>query len=211
MNDSKPPPELSLALADRAFARAAGSDPIDGNSVHLLRDAAEHFPAWLESIRGASRSIFFESYLFEDDEVGREFAEALAERARSGVQVHVIYDWFGSLGAGALWTILGEAGAHVRGFNPLRLDSPLGWLARDHRKTIAIDGQVAFVTGLCVSARWNGDARRGMEPWRDTGLEIRGPAVAEIEQAFAKVWHACGGDALPPRNPDCRFGYRAAG
>ena len=192
-----PSPELSLALADRAFARAAGSDPIDGNAVRLLRDAAEHFPAWLDAIRAAKHSILFESYLWEDDPVGREFAEALAERVRSGVRVYVVYDWLGSFWAGALWTTLAAAGAHVRAFNPLRFDSPLGWLTRDHRKTIAIDGRIAFVTGLCVSARWNGDASRGMEPWRDTGVEIRGPAVAEIEQAFAKVWHACGGGTLP--------------
>ena len=198
LNDSKPSPDLSLALADRAFARAAGSDPIGGNAVRLLRDAAENFPAWLEAIRRAERLILFESYIFEDDAVGHEFAEVLAERARAGVQVHVVYDWFGSLGAGSLWKILIAAGAQVRGFNPLRLDSPLGWLARDHRKTIAIDGRIAFVTGLCVSARWNGDPRRHMEPWRDTGVEIRGPAVAEIEQAFAQVWLACGGKALPP-------------
>jgi len=183
-------------LAERAFARASGSDPIDGNAVQLLRDAAENFPAWLDAIRGAKQSIFFEMYIFGDDAVGREFAEALAERASAGVQVYVVYDWFGSLGAGPLWKILVAAGAQVRSFNPLRFDSPLGWLTRDHRKTIVVDGRVAFVSGLCVSARWNGDPSRGMEPWRDTGVEIRGPAVAEIAQAFAQVWLAAGGGAL---------------
>jgi cardiolipin synthase len=199
LDDLLPQPEtLSLAHADRAFARAAGTDPIGGNAVRLLLDAAGNFPAWLAAIRGAKRSILFESYLVSDDEVGREFAEALAEKARAGVEVHVIYDWFGSLGAGALWKRLLAAGAHVRAFNPLRFESPLGWLARDHRKTIAIDGRVAFVTGLCVSARWQGDPRRGMEPWRDTGVEIIGPAVAEVERAFAQVWLACGGSPLRP-------------
>ncbi len=198
LNESKQQPEpLSLGLADRAFARASGSDPIDGNAVRLLLDAAENFPAWLDAIRCAKRLILFESYIFADDSVGREFVDALAERSRAGVQVRVVYDWFGSLGAGALWKALAAAGAEVRGFNPLRLDSPLGWLARDHRKTVAVDGRVAFVSGLCVSARWNGDPRRGMEPWRDTGVEIRGPAVAEIERAFAAVWIACGGAELP--------------
>jgi cardiolipin synthase A/B len=192
-----PVPELSLAMADRAFARAAGSDPIGGNAVRLLRDAAEHFPVWLDAIRDAERSILFESYLFENDAVGREFVDALAERARAGVRVHVVYDWFGSLGARGLWKTLVSAGAQVRGFNPPRLDNPLGWLSRDHRKTVAIDGRIGFVTGLCISARWNGDPGRGMEPWRDTGIEIRGPAVAEIERAFAQVWQACSGEALP--------------
>jgi len=194
--DSVPPLELSLAFADRAFARATGADPIDGNAVRLLRDGAENFPAWLEAIRGAERSILFESYIFDDDAVGREFVDALAERARAGVRVHVIYDWFGSLGAGALWKTLVTAGVQVRGFNPLHLDSPLGWLARDHRKTIAVDGRVAFVSGLCISARWQGDPDRNMEPWRDTGIEIRGPAILEIERAFAQVWRASGGGVL---------------
>ena len=199
LNDSSASPGLAPAgLADRAFARAAGSDPIDGNAVRMLRDAAEHFPAFLDAIRGAERTILFESYLFSDDPVGREFTAALAERARAGVHVHVVYDWLGSLGAHALWKPLIAAGAHVRQFNPPRLDSPLGWLSRDHRKTIAIDGRVAFVSGLCVSDRWNGDPRKGMEPWRDTGIEIRGPAIAEIERAFGQVWLACGGGVLPP-------------
>jgi cardiolipin synthase len=183
-------------LADRAFARASGSDPIEGNAVRMLRDAAEHFPAFLEAIRGAERSILFESYMFSNDPVGREITGALAERARAGVHVYVVYDWLGSLGAHALWKPLAAAGAHVRSFNPPRFDSPLGWLSRDHRKTIAIDGRVAFVTGLCVSDRWNGDPKKGMEPWRDTGVEIHGPAVAEVERAFGQVWHACGGGAL---------------
>jgi cardiolipin synthase len=188
--------ELAAALADRVFDRAAGSDVIEGNAVRLLRDAAENYPAWLDAIRRAQRLILFESYIIADDEVGREFADALAERARDGVRVHVIYDWLGSLGSGALWKRLVAAGAHVRGFNRFRFDSPLGWFARDHRKTIAIDGAVAYVSGLCVSQRWLGDAARGMEAWRDTGIEIRGPAVAALERAFGRVWIACGGAPL---------------
>jgi len=84
----------------------------------------------------------------------------------------------------------------VRCYNPPRLDSPLGWLRRDHRKMIAVDGQVGFVAGLCVSGKWQGDAARGLVPWRDTGVEVRGPAVADIEQAFAQVW-AVTGTPLP--------------
>jgi len=93
--------------------------------------------------------------------------------------------------------LLTAAGAHVLAFNPLRIDSPLGWVSRDHRKTLTVDSEVAFVSGLCVSAKWLGDPARQMEPWRDTGIEIRGPAVAEITHAFATVWHVCGGDPLP--------------
>ena len=185
-----------LELYDQAFTRAAGSPRIEGNAVRLLRDAAENYPAWLAAIRGATRTILFESYLFEDDATGQEFVAALAARAREGVRVRIVYDCLGSRGAGGLWQGLRDAGAQVRGFNPFRLDSPLGWLSRNHRKTIAIDGCIGFVSGVCVSAQWCGDAERGFEPWRDTGIEIRGPAVAELEQAFAQVWRACGGDAL---------------
>jgi cardiolipin synthase len=185
-----------LELYDRAFTRTAGSPLIGGNAVRLLRDAAEHFPAWLAAIRAASRTILFESYMIHDDEVGREFIAALAAKARDGVRVRVVYDWLGSRGASALWEALRGAGAQVRAFNPFRVESPLGWLSRDHRKTIAIDGRIGFVSGVCVSANWNGDPERRFEPWRDTGIEIVGPAVAELEQAFAQVWIACGGAPL---------------
>ena len=184
-------------LADRAFARAAGSEPIDGNAVRLLQDATENFPAWLDAIRDAERSILFENYIIDDDEVGREFAAALAAKARAGIDVRVVYDWLGSRDAGALWLPLTQAGAQVRAFNRPRLDSPLGWLSRDHRKTITVDGRVGFVSGLCVSAKWLGDPARRMDPWRDTGVEIRGPAAIELARAFAEVWQACGGDPLP--------------
>ncbi len=73
-------------------------------------------------------------------------------------------------------------------------------MSRDHRKTIAIDGRVGFVTGVCISAAWRGDPARLLEPWRDTGIEIRGPAVAELEEAFAEVWRACGGAALAKKD-----------
>lgn len=179
-------------FADRAFARATDAGLVIGNTVRILRDATENFPAWLEAIRSAQRSIFFESYIIADDEVGREFAYALAERARAGVRVRLIYDWLGTRRSGALWKILADAGVDVRAFNPPRFDDPIGWVTRDHRKMIAVDGRIGFVTGLCVSSRWCGDAQRSIEPWRDTGIEIRGPAVVELEDAFAQVWSSIG-------------------
>ena len=80
--------------------------------------------------------------------------------------------------------------------HPPRLDSPVGWLTRDHRKSVAVDGRVGFVSGLCPSARWLGDPARRLDVWRDTGLEIGGPAVAEVERAFAQVWRTGGGDPI---------------
>ena len=194
---SEAPDTSQLALAERAFARASGAEPIAGNATRLLLDARENYPAWLAAIESASHFVLFESYIVDDDEVGRRFANALAARARAGVAVYVVYDWLGSRGAAALWELLAAAGAKVRGFNAPRLASPLGWLARDHRKTIVVDGIVGFVSGLCVSAKWLGDPSRQLEPWRDTGIELRGPAVAELSRAFADVWRACGGLALP--------------
>jgi len=192
--------ESALGLLDRAFARATGSPRIEGNAVRILRDAAENFPAWLDAIGRAERTILFESYLWADDDVGREFAAALSARARDGIRVCVIYDWLGSLGARDLWAELRAAGAEVRRFNRFAIATPLAWLSRDHRKTIAIDGRVGFVTGVCISAAWQGDPARHLEPWRDTGIEIRGPAVVELEEAFAEVWRACGGAPLASKD-----------
>ncbi|MEN3354473.1 MAG: cardiolipin synthase [Betaproteobacteria bacterium] len=181
-------------LAEQAFSRAAGAPLVSGNSVKVLKNATENFPAWLNAIAGARRTIFFEHYIVADDEIGREFVSLLAERARAGVTVYVLHDWFGCLGVSSakLWRPLVQAGGHVRRFNPPRLDSPFGWLTRDHRKLVAVDGEVGFVSGLCVSRKWVGNPARGIEPWRDTGIEVRGPAIADLEEAFTQVWAATG-------------------
>jgi cardiolipin synthase A/B len=191
------------ALADQAFSRAAGAPLISGNKVRLLRDAKENYPAWLEAIRLAESRIHFESYIIHSDSVGRQFAEALAAKAREGVQVRLIYDWLGALGAASyrFWRPLRQAGVEVRSFNPPRLDSPFGWLSRDHRKMLSVDGRIAFVTGMCVGHRWAGDPSRGVAPWRDTGVAIEGPAVVDIDQAFAAMWANLGSpvpEAEPP-------------
>ncbi|MES2565137.1 MAG: phospholipase D-like domain-containing protein, partial [Pseudomonadota bacterium] len=193
-------------LAEQAFSRAAGAPLVGGNSVRVLKDADENYPAWLAAIAAARHTIYFDNYIVADDEVGREFVGALVERARSGVRVYAIHDWFGDLGAGSsrLWRPLVDAGARVRRFNPPRFDSPFGWLTRDHRKLISVDGEVGFVSGLCISKKWVGDAERGIEAWRDTGVEVRGPAVADIDEAFAQAWAAVnspiGEDTLPARH-----------
>ncbi|HEX6008096.1 MAG TPA: phospholipase D-like domain-containing protein, partial [Burkholderiales bacterium] len=178
------------AIAEQAFSRAAGAPLVPGNQVRLLKDSTENYPAWREAIQSARHKLYFENYIVADDRVGREFVAALADRARAGVRVRAIYDWIGARGAASprLWRPLIEAGGEVRCFNPPRLESPFGWLARDHRKMIAVDGRVGFVTGLCVSEKWNGSHTPGGEPWRDTGVEVQGPAVADIERAFAEVW-----------------------
>jgi cardiolipin synthase len=188
-------------LADRMFSRAAGAALVTGNRVRLLEDGRENYPAWLAAIRGATDHVHFENYFIQDDEVGREFAEAFLARAREGVRVRVIYDWLGGFGKASrrFWRSLRAAGVEVRAYNPPQLSSPLGWISRDHRKTLVVDGTVGFVTGLCVGRMWAGDAARDIAPWRDTGVEIRGPAVAEISRAFARSWELAG-PPLPERD-----------
>lgn len=186
---------IARAIADQAFARAAGAPLIAGNDVRLLKDARENYPAWLDAIRSARGHIHFESYIIHEDEIGEEFADALLAKARDGVKVRLIYDWMGGFGktSSKFWNRLRAGGVEVRCFNPPRLDSPLGWVSRDHRKMIAVDNEVGFVTGLCVGKDWVGDSAKHLDPWRDTGVEVRGPAVAAIEQAFAQTWGMTGG------------------
>jgi len=200
------------ALLDRAFTRAAGAPLVPGNRVRLLKNAADNYPAWLDAIHHAERTIFFENYFICEDDIGREFAAALSERARAGVQVRVIYDWLGSLHKASrkFWRGMMQAGVEVRRFNPLRLSSPLDVAHRDHRKMLAVDGRVGFVTGLCVGKMWTGDPGRGIEPWRDTGIEVRGPALCDIERAFAQVWSAIGAP-IPPEQLVIREAIPEAG
>jgi cardiolipin synthase len=157
-----------------------------------------------DAIRAAQRYVLFESYIIADDVVGREFVEALAARARDGVRVCVVYDWLGSTKWRAPWADLHAAGAEVHCFNPPSFDSPLAWLARDHRKSIVIDGEIGFVSGLCVNDAWVGNPAKRLQPWRDTGVEVRGPALTDIENAFAQVWSACDGTPLVLERPSPR-------
>jgi cardiolipin synthase len=182
------------AIANQAFSRAAGAPLIEGNIVRLLKDARENYPAWLAAIGAAKRNIHFESYIIHEDDEGRMFADALVARAREGVRVRLIYDWMGGFGKASqrFWNHLRAGGVEVRCYNPPRLDSPFGWLSRDHRKMLAVDGRVGFITGLCVGRMWAGVPEKKIEPWRDTGVEVRGPAVADIERAFAQVWAMTG-------------------
>ena len=189
-------------LADQAFSRAAGASLIEGNSVRLLRDARENYPAWIEAIGAATQHIHIENYIFYDDATGARFADALIHKAQAGVRVRLIYDWLGCIGSASrrFWNRLRSGGVEVRCYNPPRLDSPLAWLSRDHRKMLAVDGTVGFITGLCIGRRWEGMPEKNVEPWRDTGIEVRGPAVAEIEASFAQIW-ALTGTALAREDP----------
>lgn len=185
-------------LAAQAFSRTAGAPLVPGNSIRLLKDAAENYPAWLAAIAGAEHLVHFENYIIHDDAVGREFADALIAKAQEGARVRLLYDWLGGFGATSrsYCARLREGGVEVRCFNPPRFESPLGWMNRDHRKSLCVDNRVAYVSGLCVGQMWVGYPERGIGPWRDTGVEVRGPAVDDLARAFARAW-AEAGPALP--------------
>ena len=179
-------------FAGRLLSRTAGAPLIAGNAVDLLIDGAAHFAAWLAAIRGAERRVLLENYIVRDDEIGTAFRDALTDRARAGVHVTVVVDWLGCLGQSGrrFWAPLLAAGGQVRIYNPPRFGEPLGWISRDHRKLLVVDGVQGFLSGVCISAKWLGEPARALEPWRDTGVALRGPAVAELELAFYDTWNS---------------------
>ncbi|MBL8670501.1 MAG: cardiolipin synthase B [Alphaproteobacteria bacterium] len=196
---------LLKSLYDRALSRVADVPRSDGNAVRLMRDASENYPVWLAAIAGAKRTVHIENYMIVEDGVGRAFAGALIEAARRGVRVRVLYDWLGcwSRTSRHFWGRLRAAGVALRAYNPPRFGSPLGWISRDHRKLLVIDGEIAFAGGLCIGRDWVGDSARGVPPWRDTAVEVRGPAVAQLQAAFADSWAETGAplpteDAVAP-------------
>lgn len=185
-------------LAEQAFSRAAGAPLVPGNQARILRNAEENYPAWLAAIREAKQRVHFESYIIKDDRAGRSFAEAFIQKAREGVRVRVIYDWLGGRGrvSNRFWKTLRAEGVEVRCFNPPRADNPMSWLSRDHRKLLVVDGKVGYVGGLCVGDDWVGDPARGIDPWRDTAVELRGPAVADLDWSFVDMWKSAGGEIM---------------
>jgi cardiolipin synthase A/B len=187
-------PVFDETFVDESFERVTGAELIHGNDVRLLIDAEENYPEWLEAISSAKNRIYFESYIIHGDEQGRLFADALIAKAKEGVDVKLIYDWMGGFGKTprSFWRRLRENGVEVRCYNPPNLLDPLEFFSRDHRKTMMVDGRIAFVSGLCVGQDWVGRPEREIPPWRDTGVVITGPAVAEVEQAFADVWATIG-------------------
>jgi phosphatidylserine/phosphatidylglycerophosphate/cardiolipin synthase-like enzyme len=191
-------------LADQAFSRTGSAPLVGGNHVRVLRDAIENYPAWERAIADARRTIHLEMYIVHRDRVGRRFVDLLASKAREGVRVRVLYDWFGC-GLGpmlGLFRPIVRAGGEVRVFNPPRFYPALGWIRRNHRKLLAVDSRIAFVSGLCIGVAWEGRPEKKQDPWRDTGVEIIGPAVAQTERAFAESWRFAGGTLDPESLPN---------
>lgn len=179
--------------AERAMVRSSDAALIRGNSARLLVDGPAAFGSWLEAITGAQKWIHLENYIVRDDRTGRRFRDALAERARAGIRVRVLYDWIGCWATpNRFWTPLRDAGAEVRAFAKPSVHDPLNFLRRDHRKVVAVDGSYASVAGMCIGDEWAGDPHAGIPPWRDMGIEMRGPVAAVIDRAFNRSWAAAG-------------------
>jgi cardiolipin synthase len=184
------PAEQSVTAA---VNRAAGGRPIPGNRVDLLIDGPDCYRAMLEAIAQARQWVHFENYIIRSDTAGWRFAELLARRAREGVHVRVLYDWFGSLGtARGYWRYLRDAGVEVRSFHPPHLVNVVSNVSRNHRKLVVADGARAILGGLCIGCEWTGENHKSGQPWRDTALDIHGPAAAVLDQTFVNMWNLTG-------------------
>ncbi|HET8836864.1 MAG TPA: phospholipase D-like domain-containing protein [Gemmatimonadales bacterium] len=177
-----------------AINRAAGGRPIPGNDVELLIDGPCAYDAMLDVIANATRWIHFENYIIRADAAGRRFADLLARRAREGVRVRVLYDGLGSWSTPRkYWRVLRDAGVEVRAFRPLSPIDLVSNFSRNHRKLVVGDGSRAVIGGLCIGCEWTGEDSADGSPWRDTAVEIRGPAAAVLDQAFGRTWGIAGG------------------
>jgi cardiolipin synthase len=165
-----------------------GAALTDGNDVKELSNGEEIFPAMLEAIRAAERTITFESYIYWSGDIGRQFSEALAERARANVKVHVLIDSLGSSKADqhGLDT-MEQAGVQVRKYNPVRLTTLLDMNNRTHRKLLVVDGRVGFTGGVGIADKWSGHGD-SPEHWRDAHFRVAGPTVSEMQATFMDNW-----------------------
>jgi cardiolipin synthase len=187
-----------LVARHLAFMDAMGGTAlVAGNATRLLVDGPETHRAMFEAIERARHHVWLESYIVEDDETGRRLADLLVERRRLGVEVGLLYDAVGAIGTpAAYFDRLREAGVAVCEFNPVdpRAGRGVRLNHRDHRKILVVDGRVAFTGGINISdvySSGSASARRRVERgdgWRDTHLEIHGPAVAEFGRLFAATW-----------------------
>lgn len=192
--------ERLYALDDARFMNELGvllGPPfLAGTRVQALLNGDQIFPPMLAAIRAARVSINFETYIYWSGDIGREFAEALAERARQGVKVHVLLDWVGSAKMDpSLISNLAAAGVKVRQFHPPHW-SHLGRLNnRTHRKLLIVDGHVGFTGGVGVAPSWTGNAQDPAH-WRDSHFEVEGPVVAQMQSVFIDNWIKVTGDVL---------------
>jgi cardiolipin synthase len=167
-----------------------------GNKVTALQNGAEIFPAMLAAIRSARHSVTFETYIYWSGTIGKEFSEALAERARAGVPVQVTIDWAGSMQLDqALVDEMTAAGVEIKRYRPLRWYNLGRFNNRTHRKLLIVDGRIAFTGGVGIADHWSGRAE-DPEHWRDSHFRVEGPAVAQFQAAFNDNWMKITGQVL---------------
>jgi cardiolipin synthase len=177
-------------------AGASGSPFLAGNRLELLNNGNAFYPAMLAAIRAAERSITIEAYIYWDGEIGRVFAEALAERAAAGCYVNILLDALGSANIGQeILEVLERGGCHVAWFNPLRWYTLGRFNNRTHRKSLIIDGEIAFTGGAGIADHWRGNAT-GPDEWRDTQIRLEGPAVVPLQTGFAQNWQQTTGELI---------------
>jgi cardiolipin synthase len=190
----------TYGVGDPQFLRVMGTmlGPaiLPNNRVTALRNGDEIFPAMLAAIGAAKRTISFETFIYWSGAIGKAFADALAERARAGVEVHLLLDWVGTgkMDEGML-ADMERSGVEVVKYHPLRWYN-LGRLNnRTHRKILVVDGTVGFTGGVGIADNWLGDAE-DPDHWRDTHFRLEGPAVAQMQAAFMDNWIETRGEIL---------------
>ena len=180
----------------RSMGVLLGPPILEGNKVEALINGDQIFPAMLAAIRQAEKSINLETYIYWSESIGKEFSEALSERARAGVKVHVMLDFMGSMKMdNALVDDMKKAGVRVQ-----RYHKPVWWkLARmnnrTHRKLLIVDGQVGFTGGVGIADQWRGNAQDD-EHWRDTHFRVEGPVVGQMQAVFTDNWTKATGTVL---------------
>lgn len=180
----------------RSLGVLLGPPILEGNKVEVLLNGDQIFPAMLDAIRAAEKTITFETYIYWSGSIGKEFTDALIERARAGVKVHVMLDFMGSLKLDlAQIDAMKQAGVQVQ-----RYHKPVWWkLARlnnrTHRKLLVIDGKVGFTGGVGIADQWRGNAQ-DKDHWRDTHFRIEGPVVGQVQAVFNDNWTKATGTVL---------------
>lgn len=175
-----------------------GTFPLrEGNKVAMMVNGREIFPPMLSAIREAERNICLETFIYWDGEVGAEFAEALAQRARDGLDVRVILDWVGCYPMSEkLIETMKKGGVKILEFRPLRRYSVGRFNHRTHRKIMTVDGDTGFIGGVGIADEWSGDAR-DENHWRDNHYQLQGPVVGDLQEVFFSHWDS---DEGPERN-----------
>ena len=181
---------------ERALGSLLGPGIVGGNAVTELLNGDQIFPPMLAAIQGAKKSITFETYIYWSGDIGKQFADALSERARAGVRVHVLLDWVGSAKMDESYlTEMKQAGVQIEKFHKPHWYNLARLNNRTHRKLLVVDGQVAFTGGVGIAPQWMGNAQ-DPDHWRDSHYLVRGPVVAQMQATFLDNWLKVTGKVL---------------